>query len=71
VLTWYSKCAIILSTMTEIKKKTKRYAFQVYFNRADSERFEAFARESGMKKLAIVHKALLRYLDEEEQKAGN
>ena len=50
-----------------MKEKTKRYAFQVYLNEADSERFESFVRESGMKKLAIVHKAILRYLEENEK----
>jgi len=54
-----------------MKEKTKRYAFQVYFNEADSERFEAFARESGMKKLAIARKAILRYIEENEEKYRN
>ena len=50
-----------------MKEKTKRYAFQVYLNEADSERFEAFVRETGMKKLAIVRKAILAYLDHQEE----
>jgi len=65
------KGAIILGVKVEMKEKTKRYAFQVYLNEADSERFEAFVRETGMKKLAVVRKAILRYIDENEQNAKN
>ena len=49
-------------------EKTREHSFKIHFNEADSERFEAYARETGMKKLAIVRKAILRYIDENEQK---
>ena len=49
-------------------EKSKQYGFRIWFNEAETERFEAFARESGMKKLAIVRKAILRYIEENEQK---
>lgn len=52
-------------------EKTKEYSFKVHFNEAESERFEVFARETGMKKLAIVRKAILLFIDENEQEAEN
>ena len=52
-------------------EKTKAYAFKIWLNEAESERFEAFACESGMKKIAIAKKAILRYIDENEQKSEN
>jgi len=52
-------------------EKIKAYAFKIWLNEDESERFEAFARESGMKKIAIARKAILRYIDENEQKAEN
>ena len=52
-------------------EKMKEYSFKVHFNERDSGRFEDYVRETGMKKLGVIRKAILRYLDEEEQKAGN
>jgi len=48
-------------------EKTKEYSFKIQMQEQDSERFEIFARETGMKKLAIVRKAILRYIEEKEQ----
>ena len=45
-------------------EKTRLHFFRIHLNEADSERFEAYARETGMKKLAIVRKAIMRYIDE-------
>jgi len=50
-------------------EKDKLYGFKILFNAAETARFEAFARETGMKKLAIVRKAILRYIEENEQEA--
>ena len=52
-------------------EKTKNYTFIVQFSEAESERLEAFVRESGMKKRAIAHKAIRLYMDENEQKTEN
>ena len=52
-------------------EKTKAYAFKIWLNEDESEHFEAFARESGMKKIAIARKAILRYIDENEKEAKN
>jgi len=48
-------------------EKTKEYSFKISMREQDAQRFEAFARESGMKKLAIVRKAILKYLEENEK----
>jgi len=45
-------------------EKTKEYSFKIQMQEQDAERFEAFAKETGMKKLAIVRKAILKYLEE-------
>ena len=52
-------------------EKTKNYTFIVQFSEADSERLEAFVRESGMKKRAVAHKGIILFLDENEQKTEN
>lgn len=52
-------------------EKTKVYSFTIRFSKDESERFEAYVRETGMKKLAVAHKAIMRYLDENEQKTEN
>ena len=48
-------------------EKTKEYSFKISMREQDAQRFEAFAQETGMKKLAIVRKAILRYIEEKEQ----
>ena len=52
-------------------EKTRQYTFIVRFSEAESEHFETFVRESGMKKIAIARKAILRYIEENEQEAKN
>ena len=49
-------------------EKMKEHSFMIRLNEAESERFEAFVHESGMKKIAIARKAILRYIEEKEQK---
>ena len=48
-------------------EKTRTYTFIIEFSEADSERFEDFVRENGMKKRAVARKAILKYLED----AGN
>ena len=52
-------------------EKLREYSFKIHFNESDSRRFETFVRESGMKKLAVARKAILRYIEENASKAGN
>lgn len=52
-------------------EKKKIYAFKIWLNGAESKRFESFANQTGIKKYVIIHKALIRYLDENEQGAEN
>lgn len=52
-------------------EKTKEYSFKVHLNETESERFEAFVREKGMKKLAIARKAILRYIEDNAPGTGN
>jgi len=47
-------------------EKKKIYAFKIRLNEAESARFEAYASQSGVKKYVIVHKALIKYLDEQK-----
>ena len=51
----------------EMAEKLREYSFKIHFSEADSERFEAFVRETGMKKLAVARKAILRYIEENTQ----
>jgi len=55
----------------QMAEKTRQYTFIVRFSEAESEHFEAFVRESGMKKIAIAKKGIMRFIDENEQKAEN
>ena len=41
----------------------KRYGATFFLSEKDAERFEAFVRAAGMKKIAVVEKAILEYLD--------
>lgn len=52
-------------------EKTRTYTFIVRFSEADSERFEAFVRETGMKKLAVARKAILKYIEDNQPNSGN
>ena len=48
-----------------------KHSFTTTLREADSERFEAYLRRTGIKKLVVAQKAILRYLDENEQKSEN
>ena len=52
-------------------EKTKEYSFKIQMREQDAQRFESFAQESGMKKLAIVRKAIIKYLEENGSNTGN
>jgi len=39
--------------------------FKIQLNEAESERLNVYVRETGVKKVALIRKALLRYLDEQ------
>ena len=41
-----------------------KHSFTITLREAESERFEAYIRETGMKKLAVARKAILRYIEE-------
>ena len=55
----------------EMTEKLTQHSLQAPFSETEWARLEAYIRKSGMKKMAIIRIAVLRYLDEEEQKAGN
>ena len=52
-------------------EKTRKYTFQIRLNEAESARLENYVNQTGVKKYVIVHKALIKYLDENEQTAEN
>jgi len=52
-------------------EKTREYSFKIHLNEAESERFETYVREAGMKKLAVMRKAIIKYLEENGPNTGN
>ena len=55
----------------EMVENMVKHSFTIMLSEADSERFKGFVRETGMKKLAVARKAILRYIEENASKAGN
>jgi len=55
----------------EMVENMVKHSFTITLSEADSERFEAYLRRTGIKKLAVAQKAIVRYLDENEQKSEN
>jgi len=51
----------------EAAGKLKVYAFKFRLCEADSERFEAYIRRTGTKKYAIACRALMEFLDRQEE----
>jgi len=48
----------------EMVENMVKHSFTITLREAESERFEAYIRETGMKKLAVARKAILRYIEE-------
>lgn len=51
-------------------EKTKIYGFKIWLSEEESERFEAYIRDTGMKKLAVARKAILQYIEENAPVSG-
>lgn len=52
-------------------EKMRKHTFIIELSMADSERLETYLRETGMKKLGVMRKAILRYLDEKAPNTEN
>jgi len=50
----------------ETTEKTKVHSFTITLSEDDSERFEAYLRRTGIKKLAVAQKAILKYLEDND-----
>ena len=71
LLTEFEKDAILDIMESAMKEKIKRHAFQVYLTQSESERLDAYLNRTGMKKYAVVQKAIIKYLDDNELEAKN
>lgn len=46
-------------------ERLQNHFFKIQLNETESERLDNYVRETGIKKVVLVRKALLRYLDEQ------
>lgn len=63
------KWTIIESMVTSTMEKHQEYTVRIRLKDQEAKRFESYVSHTGMKKYAVVQKALIKYL--EEQQAEN
>jgi len=67
IYTSRQKCDIVRSMEQKAAVEMKEHSLRIWLNEEESARLKNYLNESGMKKQAVIRRAILAYLDRQEQ----